>query len=95
MWTVLSDGRKFAPWGLLGGTPGRTQKFIFDPDGEHRDLPSKCTIEVPKGGRVRVETAGGGGFGDPAQRDREDLQRDIRDEKISAEGARKLYGIGA
>ena len=64
-WTVLSDGRKFAPWGLVGGTPGRTQQFIFDPDGEHRDLPSKCTIEVPKGGRVRVETAGGGGFGDP------------------------------
>ena len=93
MWTVLSDGRKFAPWGLMGGTPGRTQKFILDPDGEHRDLPSKCTIEVPKGGRVRVETAGGGGFGDPAQRDREDLQRDVRDEKISAEGARKLYGV--
>ena len=42
---------------------------------------------------MRVETAGGGGFGDPAQRDREDLQRDVRDDKISAEGARKLYGV--
>ena len=92
---MLSDGRKFAPWGLAGGTPGRPQKFILDPDGEHRDLPSKCTIEVPKGGRVRVETAGGGGFGDPAQRDREDLHRDIRDEKISAEAARKLTACSA
>ena len=93
MWTVLSDGRKFAPWGLMGGTPGRPQKFILDPDGEHRDLPSKCTVEVPKGGRVRVETAGGGGFGDPAQRDLDDLRRDVRDDKISADAARKFYGI--
>jgi N-methylhydantoinase B len=45
------------------------------------------------GGRVRVETAGGGGFGDPAQRDREDLRRDVRDEKISAGAASKFYGI--
>jgi len=93
MWTVLSDGRKFAPWGLMGGTPGRPQKFILDPDGEHRDLPSKCTIEVPRGGRVRVETAGGGGFGEPAQRDLDDLRRDVRDDKISADAARKFYGI--
>jgi N-methylhydantoinase B len=92
MWTVLSDGRKFAPWGLDGGRPGRTQKFILDPEGEHRDLPSKCTVEVPIGGRVRVETAGGGGFGAPQQRSRADLQRDVRDGKISAEAARSLYG---
>ncbi len=92
-WTVLSDGRKFAPWGLKGGGSGRPQKFIFDPQGETRDLPSKCTIEVPKNGRVRVETAGGGGFGNPLERDREDLLQDIRDGKISAAKAEELYGM--
>ncbi len=83
-WTVLSDGRKFAPWGLEGGQPGRTQKFILDPGGQRRDLPSKCTVEVPKGGRVVVETAGGGGFGDPARRLPEAIARDVKDGKATA-----------
>ena len=81
-WSVMSDGRKFAPWGLSGGLSGRTAHFILDPLGEHRDLPSKCVVEVPKGGRVRVETPGGGGFGDPGERDPEALARDRRDGKV-------------
>ena len=92
-WTVLSDGRKFAPWGLMGGHEGTCARFIFDPEGEHRDLPSKCTIEVPKGGCVRVETPGAGGFGEPQARDRNAVQRDLRDDKISADSARKDYGL--
>ena len=93
-WTVLSDGRKFAPWGLMGGAEGSCARFIFDPEGEHRDLPSKCTIEVPKGGCVRVETPGAGGFGDPRERDKNAVQRDLRDGKISIESAKTFYAIG-
>ena len=93
-WTVLSDGRKFAPWGLMGGAEGSCARFIFDPEGEHRDLPSKCTIEVPKGGCVRVETPGAGGFGDPHERDKNAVQRDLRDGKISIEAAKTFYAIG-
>lgn len=92
-WTVLSDGRKFAPWGLMGGHEGSCARFIFDPEGEHRDLPSKCTVEVPKGGCVRVETPGAGGFGEPQTRDRNAVQRDLRDDKISADSAREDYGL--
>ena len=92
-WTVLSDGRKFAPWGLMGGADGSCARFIFDPEGEHRDLPSKCTIEVPKGGCVRVETPGAGGFGDPHERDKNAVQRDLRDGKISIESAKAFYAI--
>jgi N-methylhydantoinase B len=82
-WSVMSDGRKFAPWGLMGGKPGRPAHFILDPLGEHRDLPSKCVVDVPKGGRVRVETPGGGGFGDPSERDPTLLERDLRDGKVT------------
>ena len=92
-WTVLSDGRKFAPWGLMGGADGSCARFIFDPEGEHRDLPSKCTIEVPKGGCVRVETPGAGGFGDPHERDKNAVRRDLRDGKISIESAKAFYAI--
>jgi len=94
-WTILSDGRKFAPWGLDGGASGRPQHFILDPLGEHRELPSKCTIDVPKGGRVRVETAGGGGFGDASERSRDAIERDVRDGKASAEASREAYGAGS
>ncbi|MBI1773874.1 MAG: hydantoinase B/oxoprolinase family protein [Proteobacteria bacterium] len=81
--TILSDGRKFAPWGLAGGRDARPAHFIYDPEGEHRELPSKCTIEVPKGGRIRIETPGGGGFGDPSRRAPEAVARDLRDGKVT------------
>lgn len=92
--TILSDGRKFPPFGLDGGQPGRTAKFIFDPYGEYRDLPSKITLEIPKGGCIRVETPGGGGYGNPRLRNREKIAADLRDGKISAEAALDLYGYG-
>jgi N-methylhydantoinase B len=66
--SIFSDGRRFAPWGLAGGGPGACARYILDPDGAARELPSKVTIVVPKGGRVSVQTPGGGGFGDPAER---------------------------
>ena len=63
--TVFSDGRRFAPWGLLGGGPGACARYVLDPDGAAQELPSKVTVTVPQGGRVSVQTPGGGGFGDP------------------------------
>jgi N-methylhydantoinase B len=92
-WTVFSDGRKFAPWGLMGGQSGSCSRFIFDPEGEHRELPSKCTLEIPKGGCVRVETPGAGGFGDPHDRDLNAIQEDLRNEKITARSAQEDYGL--
>lgn len=91
--TALSDGRKFPPWGLAGGHDARCARFVLDPEGEHRDLPSKVTVEVPKGGVVRVETPGGGGFGPPRERDRARVEQDLRDGKISARTAREVYGL--
>lgn len=76
--TVFSDGRRFAPWGLAGGGPGACARYILDPEGEARELPSKVTILVPKGGRVSVQTPGGGGFGDPADRNPAAAENDAR-----------------
>ena len=76
--TVFSDGRRFAPWGLEGGGPGGCARYVLDPEGEARELPSKCTIMVPQGGRVSVQTPGGGGFGDARLRAREASATDAR-----------------
>ncbi len=81
--TILSDGRIFPPWGLEGGHDGRPAHFILNPDRENRELKSKCTIEVKLGDRIRIETPGGGGFGDPRRRDRKAVERDLRGEKVS------------
>jgi N-methylhydantoinase B len=90
--TILSDGRKFAPWGLAGGQPGACSKFVLDPDGKAEDLPSKITMTVAKGGRVSVRTPGGGGFGDPLARDPAAVADDLRNGYISAASASEHYG---
>lgn len=91
--TVLSDGRKFAPWGLGGGMDGAPARFVLDPEGEARDLPSKVTVTVPRGGRVSVRTPGGGGIGDPRARDPERVAEDLANGCISAATARRVYGM--
>lgn len=91
--TALSDGRKFAPWGLSGGLPGACARFVLDPQGENRDLPSKITMEVPRGGCVSIRTPGGGGMGDPRKRERSALEGDLLNGYVSPEAAREFYGL--
>jgi N-methylhydantoinase B len=93
VFTILSDGRRFAPWGLAGGGDGAPARFVLDPEGEARDLPSKVTLTIPKGGRVSVRTPGGGGFGDPRLRPRAAVEEDLRDGYVSLEKAREDYGF--
>ena len=93
--TILSDGRIFAPWGLAGGDDGRPAKFVFDPDGEARDLPSKVTLMVPRGMTVSVRTPGGGGFGSPLARDPEALRLDLLNGYVTADAAARRYRVPA
>ena len=62
--TLLSDRRTRGPYGLHGGKDGvvgRTE--IIHPDGHREQLPGKCSVRLKKGTRVRVESPGGGGWG--------------------------------
>lgn len=74
-----------AAQGLFGGAPGaRSRSVILRRDGTVEEIPSKIVTRLHKGDRVVVETAGGGGYGAPAQRDPAALQADIADGKVSA-----------
>lgn len=69
---ILSERRAFAPNGLDGGLPGQRGKNIWssiDSSGSYRDLllGSKNSFKVKPGDIVRIETPGGGGFGEPKQ----------------------------
>jgi N-methylhydantoinase B len=65
---VLADRRKFPPYGLAGGQPGRSGvNRLFPPPGYGRaeTLPSKFMRYVKRGTVVSIETPGGGGWGSP------------------------------
>lgn len=56
-------------------------------------IPSKCGSHIKRGQHLRIMTPGGGGFGDPGQRDRAALRRDFLDGKVSAEKIKQDYGV--
>jgi len=57
--TLLTERRDLAPWGLNGGGDGERGRNLLN----GRVLPAKTTREVGAGDRLRIETAGGGGWG--------------------------------
>ncbi len=67
--TILSDRRRYAPYGLEGGEPGKVgRNVLLMPDGTERELGGKASVWVEAGTVVRVETPGGGGYGSPRSR---------------------------
>lgn len=82
------------PWGVNGGDPGmRSRKELLKANGERRVLPSKCDhIKVEKGDLVVFDTWGGGGWGNPLERDPSAVATDVVKGLISVEGARR-YGV--
>lgn len=91
--TVFSDMRTQAPWGLFGGESAAPAYYILDPEGENRQLPSKCTIELPSNGVVSYRTPGGGGYGPAFERCPEAVRRDVRDGKVTVARAAAVYGV--
>jgi N-methylhydantoinase B len=65
--TILADRRKFRPWGLQGGgegASGRALMFVAEAE-QGRELPGKCSLQAKAGDVLRMETPGGGGWGEP------------------------------
>jgi N-methylhydantoinase B len=82
------------PWGVTGGEPGqRSTKLLVRADGTEEYLPAKCDgIEVKKGDLLYFNTWGGGGWGDPFQRDVQLVLDDVKRGLVSVEGATR-YGV--
>ena len=85
--------RTQAPWGLFEGESAAPARYIFDPEGENRELPSKFTIDLPPNGVMSYRTPGGGGYGPAFDRDPEAVRLDVRDGKVSAARAAEVYGV--
>ncbi len=88
------DHVKFPPAGLLGGLPGAPARILVEQDGTVHELPGKSLgYRLRAGDKVTILTQGGGGLGDPKERDPEALARDVSQGKISTEAALRDYGI--
>ena len=89
------DRVKIKPWGLEGGKEASGSRYYKRlRDGESVPLPSKFQgIILKPGERIVIETAGGGGWGDPLARDSELVRRDVVEGLITLERAREAYGV--
>ncbi|MCP4424387.1 MAG: hydantoinase B/oxoprolinase family protein [Chloroflexi bacterium] len=61
--TLLTERRKFPPYGLAGGEPGQTGQNRLFRDGEEIELAGKTTLTTQAGDVISVKTPGGGGYG--------------------------------
>jgi N-methylhydantoinase B len=90
--TSTIERTRNAPWGLVGGGSARSNSLELElPDGTRTSHAKATRVKVPAGARVDLHTGGGGGFGDPAQRDPEAVARDLRAGYITPRHARTHY----
>ena len=91
-----ADRGRFPPRGVAGGKEGGRNRFVLHPGSEReQDMPTQCRCELKAGEGFLLQSAGGGGYGDPQRRDRAALARDIAEGYISPEAAERDYGYGA
>jgi N-methylhydantoinase B len=101
--SALFDRFKIAPAGLAGGRSARGSELLAKRKGEaefrHFDeifgvaSPTKFTnVVLREGDELRYRTAGGGGFDDPHERDRQAVREDVEEGYVSREAAEREYG---
>lgn len=90
---VRSDRRRFRPYGLYGGWPGKPSLNFLNPDTDNRLLPSKLTMNIKREDIFRHELAGAGGWGDPLDREPWRVLKDVRNEMVGIKAASDVYGV--
>ena len=89
------DGAVNPPWGVAGGKSAGKGRAIVNPGraGERVLPPIGDGTPVKRGDVIRIETAGGGGYGHPYDREPERVQSDVLGGFVSPEAAREEYGV--
>ena len=71
------DRAQRPPRGVAGGKPGRGSRFVLNPGtNREKEMPITTRVDLEAGETMMMEAAGGGGFGDPAERDEAARARD-------------------
>ncbi|QGA53887.1 5-oxoprolinase [Sulfolobus sp. E5-1-F] len=92
---TVSIGRsKFPPWGINGGFNGPPNYAVIYKKGEKPRVVRKvAAVKLEYGDKVSLHSAGGGGWGDPLDRDPELVLQDVKNEYITQDVAQKVYGV--
>jgi N-methylhydantoinase B len=95
VWLTYATSRSSAPpWALKGGKPGSLNSAkVVRRNGTVETFDMCTRVRVGKGELIRLTTATGGGFGDPAQRPRELVMRDLKNGFVTARQAQQDYGL--
>jgi N-methylhydantoinase B len=90
-----SDRHKISPWGLEGGHPGSKGHFLLKRHKrKKKSLPSKVVdLVLHKNDILKIQTAGGGGYGPPEKREPEKIVNDLQRGRISHNRAKKIYKV--
>src|ERR1700733_9052125 len=93
--SIHDDRHDTQPWGILGGRPpARPEKRVGRKEGSREPLPSKIDhVRVRNGDRIVFRTAGGGGWGDPLERDPTRTRNDVARKLMTERKAREEYGV--
>ncbi len=90
---LRSDRRDHPPYGLAGGQPGAPSSNAVSDGGRWEVWPTKFTRPIKHGQALRHRTAGGGGYGDPLEREADKVLADALNGKVTIEAAARDYGV--
>jgi len=94
VFTTAVNRSKFPPWGVNGGMNGTTNYMVIIRDGKELMRVSRIlNFKLKKGDIVSIRSGGGGGWGDPLERDPELVKMDVMNEYITIKDAREIYGV--
>jgi N-methylhydantoinase B len=93
--SIRSTKHVIPPNGCAGGYPGRTGDIWINPEAKDaKQLPTRYADYPLKEGDVfRLDSPGGGGYGDPLKRDPDSVAADVRERMVSRETAERDYGV--
>jgi N-methylhydantoinase B len=90
--TTVCERVKFPPWGLNGGKEALANNcFVIDQDEKSIEVPKATRIPITKGKRILLQCGGGGGYGDPKERETAKVLDDYKQGYISENYIEKYY----
>ena len=91
---LTADRVRLGCYGVNGGRAGLPFRAVVDPEGRRLELDGLVNGADTRKGRVfRIQTTGGGGWGDPLDREPDLVRDDLLEGRVSEQGARADYGV--
>ncbi|WP_422448264.1 hydantoinase B/oxoprolinase family protein [Thermoanaerobacterium sp. DL9XJH110] len=91
--TTIASRYRHLPWGVNGGGPGSNNKVQVFCNGQMIEKATFSNFPLKKNDLIRFISGGGGGYGDPLEREPQMVLEDVLNEYITVEKALKVYGV--